>query len=432
MRHQMTRRRKRHVSVDDDIAPSRPNRSASSSTSSLNSMLELPRSRRAKATPKGPTISDVLRDPDFLASIERMNKDATPTTVWTWMRDRDIIGKEFADVYARASDLPHLMEDEMNALPEFARHANEMQRKIFEAAIAQADMTHRSPPIRIINTIDNEMTPPFEFHYTNLMYHSDQVPKPDLDNLVGCDCRGKCNPKNRKCACVRRQEEVMSECGFAYDANRTLQYHQLPIHECNAMCRCDDDCQNRVVQHGRQVAVNIQKTANKGWGIFAAQYIPAHTFLGIYSGEYVTDREGEHRGSLYNNFGRSYLFDLDFWYLKHDGEDDVKFTIDAFHAGNFTRYLNHSCDPNCKINAVYINEANRDKPLITIFTCQNVRSGEELCFSYHGSEDEEEEEEQVRKSKKKKQKGKAKEKTLAPVYAACMCGARNCRGSMWS
>ena len=33
---------------------------------------------------------------------------------------------------------------------------------------------------------------------------------------------------------------------------------------------------------------------------------------------------------------------------------------------------------------VYINEANLNKPLLTIWTKRPVGHGEELCFSYHG------------------------------------------------
>ncbi len=45
---------------------------------------------------------------------------------------------------------------------------------------------------------------------------------------------------------------------------------------------------------------------------------------------------------------------------------------------------NHSCEPNCAPNAVYINEANIDKPLVTLFTRRDVLPWEELCFSYTG------------------------------------------------
>ncbi len=45
---------------------------------------------------------------------------------------------------------------------------------------------------------------------------------------------------------------------------------------------------------------------------------------------------------------------------------------------------NHSCDPNCGINAVYLNEANIEKPLLAIFTKRDIEPHEELCFSYMG------------------------------------------------
>lgn len=37
---------------------------------------------------------------------------------------------------------------------------------------------------------------------------------------------------------------------------------------------------------------------------------------------------------LYNNFGRTYLFDLDFWYLQEKNHGRPKYCIDAYHAGN--------------------------------------------------------------------------------------------------
>ncbi|KAJ8590683.1 hypothetical protein M405DRAFT_736433, partial [Rhizopogon salebrosus TDB-379] len=48
---------------------------------------------------------------------------------------------------------------------------------------------------------------------------------------------------------------------------------------------------------------------------------------------------------------------------------------------------NHSCDPNCEIQACYINEANIDKPMLTIFTVREVEPLEELSFSYMGQID---------------------------------------------
>jgi histone-lysine N-methyltransferase SUV39H len=67
----------------------------------------------------------------------------------------------------------------------------------------------------------------------------------------------------------------------------------------------------QVAQRGRQYAIDIRKTVNRGWGkifdanrtagahlvlgVFAAEFIPKGTFLGIYSGELLLDMEAEIR-----------------------------------------------------------------------------------------------------------------------------------------
>ncbi|KIM81938.1 hypothetical protein PILCRDRAFT_786098 [Piloderma croceum F 1598] len=54
----------------------------------------------------------------------------------------------------------------------------------------------------------------------------------------------------------------------------------------------------------------------------------------------------------------------------------------------FTRFLNHSCEPNCMVTLCYINEGDKDKPLVTIFTQQDVEPWGELSFCYSGITDE--------------------------------------------
>lgn len=50
-------------------------------------------------------------------------------------------------------------------------------------------------------------------------------------------------------------------------------------------------------------------------------------------------------------------------------------------------WQNHSCDPNCKILACYIDDADVNKPLLAVFTTRDVEPWEELCFSYYGDID---------------------------------------------
>uniref|UniRef100_A0A8C9EYZ9 Pre-SET domain-containing protein n=1 Tax=Pavo cristatus TaxID=9049 RepID=A0A8C9EYZ9_PAVCR len=110
-----------------------------------------------------------------------------------------------------------------------------------------------------------ETPPPFQ-------YSPDSVPGADgaIDptevTFPGCPCRAhSCTA--RSCPCLRHGERC-----------RVLQ-SAAPLFECNAMCRCGDGCQNRVVQRGLQVRLEVFKTAKKGWGVRALEAIAEGTFV---------------------------------------------------------------------------------------------------------------------------------------------------------
>ncbi|OSD07078.1 SET domain-containing protein [Trametes coccinea BRFM310] len=423
------RQTRSQAASDASSSASGPRRSARLTSSSASSSVEPPErpaSRSRRYQPYIRTHSDEVvaaqggiarrQANSFLQAFASAGFEAI-----SWQKDRRRIAREFAPVTQLAKDIPHDLHDRMNSLPLAARQAGNMQVLVFEAEIRANTAADEpdAPPVYIVNDVDDEPTPPLEFYYSNLMWHGEGVPKPDHENLQGCDCVGPCDPTSRTCACVKRQRKYWDggSNGFIYDRKGKLREHEYPIFECNMNCGCSEDCPNRVIQNGRQsdVFIAICKTANKGWGVFAGhKKIPANTYIGIYAGEYLTDSEGEIRGTHYNKFGRTYLFDLDFWFLNEgDRERKVKYCIDAYHAGN-----NHSCDPNCVINACYINEANMDKPLLAIFTCRDVEPFEELCFSYFGQPDDD------TGIDTKPDKDDA-------VYVTCQCGAPNCRGTMW-
>lgn len=107
-----------------------------------------------------------------------------------------------------------------------------------------------APPIDIVNHVDKEPCPPFEFHWTNKMFYGKGVPRQDR-NLKGCECIGKCDPTSQACACVQRQEFYFNQMklddfGFMYNESGSLRYHSVPVFECNAACGCPPECTNRV------------------------------------------------------------------------------------------------------------------------------------------------------------------------------------------
>jgi hypothetical protein len=86
----------------------------------------------------------------------------------------------------------------------------------------------------------------------------------------------------------------------------------------------------------------------------------------------------------------------------HVNEDRV---IDALYGGNSSRWINHSCNPNC--------EADEDNDRIFIKAIRNIKAGEELNYDYGLIIDE------------------PYTKKLKAEYP-CWCGAKNCRGTLLS
>jgi len=52
--------------------------------------------------------------------------------------------------------------------------------------------------------------------------------------------------------------------------------------------------------------------------------------------------------------------------------------LDASRKGNFARFLNHSCEPNCQLQKWVVGNELR----MGIFTTREVSADEELCFDY--------------------------------------------------
>ncbi|KAL5495686.1 hypothetical protein ACEPAI_1149 [Sanghuangporus weigelae] len=347
----------------------------------------------------------ISKDPDYRGGVEV---------------DRYFMDRDSGPIWYHVDDIPTDLINEVNATPAWSKNPM-LLRQIFETAMMQntIDDEPDAPLIKIINNVDDEPTPPFEFYYTNRIYHGHGVPQPEYRDLKGCKCIGRCNPLSGTCECAMRQRKVFKDHdydheGFVYDDKGRVQVDGFPIFECNDACGCSEDCTNRVAQLGRQCHVNIVKTKNKGWGVFAGKKIQKGTYIGIYSGEILLQSESIERGLVYNKIGKTYLFDIDFWHIKTE-DQDAKYTMDAFHVGNFTRFLNHSCDPNCKINAVYINDANVEKALLGIFALKDIDAGQELTFNYYGEMDEED-----------------KDRGEDQAYQKCLCGARNCYGKLFT
>ena len=121
----------------------------------------------------------------------------------------------------------------------------------------------------------------------------------------------------------------------------------------------------------------------------------------------------------------SYLFDLD--KHKSDAGFDKKamLVIDGEYYGSPTRFINHSCDPNCGVYTVSYNKNDPYRYNLAFFAQEDILKGTELCFDYleegdrEDDEDIEDEEDEPTSSQHVVEK------------LPCYCGSKNCRGYLW-
>ncbi|KAK7808788.1 hypothetical protein U0070_010832 [Myodes glareolus] len=100
----------------------------------------------------------------------------------------------------------------------------------------------------------------------------------------------------KKCACLQLTAKNAKACPLSPDGVYTgYNYKRLQrliptgIYECNLLCKCSRQlCQNRVVQHGPQVRLQVFKSEKKGWGVRCLDDIDRGTFVCIFSGRLLS------------------------------------------------------------------------------------------------------------------------------------------------
>lgn len=266
--------------------------------------------------------------------------------------------------------------------------------------------------IKVENFYDLE-GPPNGFVYINKCLTMPGIKIPD-DPPVGCEC-DVCEPRSRNC-CGNQQSR-----SYNYRKGRINIPPGIPIYECNKRCKCGSVCPNRIIQNGRKVSLCIYRTnTGCGWGVKALRKIFKGEFVCEYVGEIITHDEAERRGKIYDARGRTYLFDLDF------NSSDNPYTIDAATYGNVSHFINHSCEPNLAVWAVWIDCLDPNLPRLALFALREIEKNEELTFDYmssnggsHPGTPE--------KNSDKSNNGNEVVQVMSKKRSLCKCGAKSCR-----
>ncbi|KAJ4296484.1 hypothetical protein N0V90_006529 [Kalmusia sp. IMI 367209] len=312
--------------------------------------------------------------------------------------------------------------------------------------------------IELVNVHDYT-TPSLRFRYIPDYVLGEGVVKLSLDTQEGCQ---KCSPHmgrnigceyTKKCSCLeyaavdesripeanmdkyrRALENGDSTLGFPkkfpyYCEGTKLQRagtlvpfylnSRHPIYECNESCLCGALCRNKNVQFGRTVELEIFKTGSgRGWGLRCKETLYQGQFVDTYRGEIITDAEATRREESSDNPTKaSYLYSLD----KHAESEGLKkediYVVDGEFMGGPTKFMNHSCNPNCRQYTVSYNKHDMRVYDIAFFAVRDIPAGEELTFDYLDKEEGDDEENHP--------------KNQPENAVPCLCGASKCRKWLW-
>uniref|UniRef100_A0AAV2MCY9 [histone H3]-lysine(36) N-trimethyltransferase n=1 Tax=Knipowitschia caucasica TaxID=637954 RepID=A0AAV2MCY9_KNICA len=193
--------------------------------------------------------------------------------------------------------------------------------------------------------------------------------------------------KRMQCECPLLSREERSKGVMACGEDCL---NRLLMIECSSRCLNGTYCSNRRFQMKQHADFEVILTVDKGWGLRAARDMPANTFVLEYCGEVLDHKEFKTRVKEYARMKNIHYY---FMSLKNNE------IIDATLKGNCSRFMNHSCEPNCETQKWTVNGQLR----VGFFTTKAVTQGTELTFDY-----------QFQRYGKEAQK--------------CYCGAPSCRG----
>lgn len=257
-------------------------------------------------------------------------------------------------------------------------------------------------------------TPPSDYHYVTDHVQKKLVAWIDtsLNAHYGCKCEGDCS--DGRCACSEHGSK--SNRYYNYEGRLSSQFNidgPDVIYECNSSCKCNaKSCINTVIQRGSKCRLALIRTKSRGWGIRTLEDIKKGSFVGVYSGELIALADSSVRPD------DTYLFNLnsssrrikktnkqqqaesmslsDDKTRDNQGDHDQQqsqtkknqrqeadfFLCDAKKYGNFTRFINHSCEPNVVAIRAFTTHYDQRFPHIAFFANQFIPANTELSLHY--------------------------------------------------
>ncbi|XP_057490499.1 histone-lysine N-methyltransferase ASHH2-like [Actinidia eriantha] len=205
---------------------------------------------------------------------------------------------------------------------------------------------------------------------SNMFLHRNRK-KQTIDEIMVCHCKP---PPDGKMGCG-------DGC-----LNRMLNI------ECvKGTCPCRELCSNQQFQKHKYAKLSWFPCGKKGYGLQLLEDISEGQFLIEYVGEVLDVQAYEARQREYASMGHKH-----FYFMTLNGSE----VIDACAKGNLGRFINHSCDPNCRTEKWMVN----GEVCIGLFALRDIKKGSEVTFDYN----------YVR--------------VFGAAAKKCVCGSSQCRG----
>ncbi|XP_015195713.2 histone-lysine N-methyltransferase NSD3 isoform X2 [Lepisosteus oculatus] len=243
------------------------------------------------------------------------------------------------------------------ALEEAAKRFQELKAQRESKEALEQERSSRKPP-------------PYKFIKSNKPVGKVQIHVADLSEIPRCNCKPT---DENPCS-------LDSEC-----LNRMLQYECHP-----QVCPAGENCQNQCFTKRLYPETEVIKTEGRGWGLKTKKSLKKGEFVTEYVGELIDSEECRQRikHAHENHVTNFYMLTLT--------KDRV---IDAGPKGNYSRFMNHSCSPNCETQKWTVNGDVR----VGLFALCDIETETELTFNYNLD-------------------------CLGNGRTTCHCGAENCSG----
>lgn len=236
----------------------------------------------------------------------------------------------------------------------------------------------------LLNLVEDvrQQAPPYR-KLTKNVYTFKQPKVFGLEDSPECACKNQCGDD-----CINRLS--FTEC-FGPAPTPGMKFTKQNK---ESNCMLGEECGNRALHQKVYPSFEKFHTQEKGWGLRVNEPVKAGRLVIEYVGEVINEEEKERR---LQDHAKNTPEDKNMYIM----ELEKGVYIDARFKGSVSRYINHSCDPNCHLLKWRVKGVNR----IAITALKDIQAGEELSYDYQFH-------------------------TKQAMEWKCHCKSKNCRGTM--